>query len=309
MNGFPDDFGDLGDILSRVMGRFPSSFTITDKNGIIRYVNPQFEMSTGFTKEEVVGQDHNILNSGTNKEGTYEDLWNTILRGESWHGELCNKKKDGSLIWEEITISSICGDDGQITHFVEFKIDTTERRRHEETLRESEKRYRELSITDDLTQLYNTRYFYDQLGAEVNRVNRYPQSLSILLLDIDNFKVFNDTYGHVDGNQVLARLGRIIKKCLREVDSGYRYGGEEFTVLLPVTTLRGGITLAEKIRKEFKSEVFTTSTGKKVSVTISVGVAEYSLGEDLDTFVRRADKYMYDAKHSGKDRVLPDVSQ
>jgi diguanylate cyclase (GGDEF)-like protein len=115
-------------------------------------------------------------------------------------------------------------------------VDITDRKRAEEALRDSEQRYRELSIVDGLTQLYNSRHFYVQLKSETERSNRYGQPLTLLLLDLDNFKAFNDAYGHVEGDQVLSRLGQVVKRCLRETDSAYRYGGEEFTILLPMTT-------------------------------------------------------------------------
>jgi diguanylate cyclase (GGDEF)-like protein len=107
-------------------------------------------------------------------------------------------------------------------------------------LRESERRYQELSIVDDLTQLYNSRHFYAQLEKEIERSNRYEQPLTLLLLDLDKFKDFNDTYGHVEGDEVLLRLATVIKRCLRETDSAYRYGGEEFTIILPMTSSEEG---------------------------------------------------------------------
>ena len=106
--------------------------------------------------------------------------------------------------------------------------DITERKKAEDILRESEKRYLELSIIDNLTQLYNSRHFYFQLDKEIVRSKRYEQPLTLIMLDLDNFKAFNDTYGHVEGDTVLSRLGQTLKRCLRDADSAYRYGGEEF---------------------------------------------------------------------------------
>ncbi len=173
----------------------------------------------------------------------------------------------------------------------------------EETLRESERRYRELSIIDDLTQLYNSRYFYHQLRTEIDRVNRYGQPLTLLLLDLDNFKAFNDVYGHVEGDQVLFRLGQVVKRWLRQTDSAYRYGGEEFTILLPMTTSEDGAVTAERIRTEFKKEIFIPVSGKEVHMTLSIGLAEYKAQEDMKAFVHRVDRLMYQGKNNGKDRV------
>ena len=179
----------------------------------------------------------------------------------------------------------------------------SERSRIEEALRDSERRYRELSIVDDLTQLYNSRYFYQQLKMEIDRVDRYGQSLTLLLLDLDDFKRFNDAYGHIEGDQVLLRLGQVVKRCLRQTDSAYRYGGEEFTILLPMTTSAAGAVTAERIRTEFKKEHFSPAPGQDVHVTVSIGVAQCRAKEEMKTFVHRVDQLMYQGKRNGKDRV------
>jgi diguanylate cyclase (GGDEF)-like protein/PAS domain S-box-containing protein len=181
--------------------------------------------------------------------------------------------------------------------------DITERKRAEEALRESEERYRELSIVDDLTQLYNFRHFYFQLKVELDRSNRYKQPLTLLLLDLDNFKAFNDAYGHVEGDKVLWRLGQVVKRWLRQTDSAYRYGGEEFTILLPMTTSADGAVTAERIRTEFKKENFLPAPGQDVQVTVSIGLAQYKPQEEMKAFVHRVDQLMYQAKKNGKDRV------
>jgi diguanylate cyclase (GGDEF)-like protein len=181
--------------------------------------------------------------------------------------------------------------------------ESTDRKRAEEALRESEKRYRELSIVDDLTQLYNCRHFYLQLKIELDRSNRYEQPLTLLLLDLDDFKAFNDTYGHVEGDQVLRRLGQVVKKCLRETHFAFRYGGEEFTILLPMTTGRDAAVTAERIRAELKEEIFSPAPGQDVYMTVSIGLGQYKPPEDMKAFVHRVDQLMYQAKKNGKDRV------
>jgi len=172
-----------------------------------------------------------------------------------------------------------------------------------EELRESEAKYRELSITDGLTQFYNSRHFYFQLAREIDRSNRYEQPLTLCLLDLDNFKTFNDAYGHVKGDEVLMRLGQVVKRCLRQTDSAYRYGGEEFTLLLPMTACSAGVVTAERIRTTFKQELFSPAPGEDVHVTVSIGLAQYKPQESMKVFVHRVDQYMYQAKKDGKDRV------
>jgi diguanylate cyclase (GGDEF)-like protein/PAS domain S-box-containing protein len=192
--------------------------------------------------------------------------------------------------------------DGSIT-WHGFITDITERKQVEQALQESEDRYRELSIIDNLTQLYNSRYFYHQLKMEIDRVERYGQPLTLLLLDLDDFKQFNDTYGHIEGDQVLSRFGQVVKRCLRQTDSAYRYGGEEFTILLPMTTSGDGAVTAERIRAELKEEIFFPVSGKDVYITVSIGLAQYKSQEDMKAFVNRVDQLMYQAKKNGKDRV------
>ena len=181
--------------------------------------------------------------------------------------------------------------------------DKTEHKQKDEALRESERRFRELSIIDDLTQLYNSRHFYHQLKREIDRTDRYGQPLTLMLLDIDDFKRFNDTYGHIEGDQVLLRLGQVVKRCLRQTDTAFRYGGEEFTILLPMTPGKAGTVNAERIRTEFKKETFSPTPGQDVHVTVSIGLAQYNPQEEMKAFVHRVDRLMYQAKGNGKNRV------
>jgi len=160
-----------------------------------------------------------------------------------------------------------------------------------------------LAITDGLTRLYNLRHFYKQLELEIDRCNRYGHSLALLLLDIDHFKKCNDTYGHLEGDKVLVRLGQIIKVCLRTMDSAYRYGGEEFTIILPETNGKEANNVAERINASVESERFSTEAGEDFSITISTGVTEYFKEEQLSTFIHRADQAMYKSKAKGRNRI------
>lgn len=162
---------------------------------------------------------------------------------------------------------------------------------------------KKLSITDGLTKLYNSRYFYAQVKSEIGRSNRYGHPLSLLLLDIDRFKEYNDTYGHLEGDKVLVKLGQTVKACLRKMDSAYRYGGEEFTVILPETVGEEAATVANRIRTAVEEDCFYPTAGEPVSITISVGVTEYTPEEDISTLIQRADQAMYQSKQSGRNKV------
>lgn len=165
------------------------------------------------------------------------------------------------------------------------------------------KRLQDLAITDGLTNLYNSRYFYKQLDSEVNRSKRYNHPLSLLFMDIDHFKHYNDNYGHLEGDKVLAGVGKVIKSCLRKMDTAYRYGGEEFTVILPETSRGEVMTVAKRIKDVMENKKFSPQSGKSVSITISIGATEYCRDERISEFVQRADKAMYLSKQRGRNQI------
>ena len=168
------------------------------------------------------------------------------------------------------------------------------------TLMEKEKleeEVRRLSITDDLTSLYNHRHFFKTLEAELTRLKRQKTSLSLLMFDLDNFKRYNDSYGHLEGDKVLKSIGEIVKQSIRHnVDSGYRYGGDEFAVLLIGAPMDQALTIAERIRSSIEQTGFQ-------NITVSIGLSEYRKHFDLEGFVKSADDALYIAKQSGGNRV------
>ena len=177
-----------------------------------------------------------------------------------------------------------------------------ERELTKERIRMMEK-LQKLAVTDGLTKLYNSRSFYSQLEMEVDRFNRYKHPLALLLLDLDHFKDYNDNYGHLEGDKVLVHFSRIIKSCLRANDTAYRYGGEEFTVILPETGGEEAGPVAQRIRAALEAERFSPVNGKEVKITISIGVTEYQPQEELSTFIQRADRAMYRSKQKGRNMV------
>jgi len=172
------------------------------------------------------------------------------------------------------------------------------------TLREKEKleeEVRRLSITDDLTGLYNHRHFFKTLEAELIRLKRQKTSLSLVMFDLDHFKSYNDLYGHLEGDKVLKNVGEIVKHSIRHnVDSGYRYGGDEFTALLIGASMDQAMTIAERIRSSIEQTEFQ-------NITVSIGLSEYRDTFDLEGFVKSADDAMYTAKHAGGNRVLRNI--
>ncbi|MEW6595195.1 MAG: diguanylate cyclase [Thermodesulfobacteriota bacterium] len=211
---------------------------------------------------------------------------------------------DGSTVHYHIISTPFRGPAGDFIGIVEHITDITARVKAEKALQESEQRYKELSIVDELTRLFNKRHFNHHLELETERAKRYHLPLSLLLMDIDNFKHHNDTYGHADGDRVLARLGRIVAESIRLNDLGCRYGGEEFTVILPNTSGKDALVVAERIRARFAEEVFLPVPDQVVHKTVSVGIAEYRPDEKKEELLERADQNMYAAKQGGKNRVV-----
>jgi diguanylate cyclase (GGDEF)-like protein len=172
------------------------------------------------------------------------------------------------------------------------------------TLKEKEKleeEVRRLSITDDLTGLYNHRHFFKTLGAELIRLTRQKTSLSLAMFDLDHFKNYNDLYGHLEGDKVLKSVGEIIRHSIRHnVDSGYRYGGDEFAVLLIGASMDQALTIAERIRSSIEQTEFQ-------GITVSIGLSEYRDTFDLEGFVKSADDAMYVAKHAGGNRIHTNI--
>jgi diguanylate cyclase (GGDEF)-like protein len=172
------------------------------------------------------------------------------------------------------------------------------------SLLETNKELRRLSITDDLTGLHNRKHIMDQFGNEIARAQRYDQSLAILMIDIDYFKRINDTYGHQAGDVVMCRLAESLLGSVRECDHVGRYGGEEFLIILPNSNVQSGLALAERIRQNVsRLQIKDGSTGT-ISVAVSIGVAGLpDDGTDVESLLRSADKALYHAKNSGRNRV------
>jgi diguanylate cyclase (GGDEF)-like protein len=161
-----------------------------------------------------------------------------------------------------------------------------------------------LAHTDDLTGLYNKRRLFEQLNAEIARAKRYGEIMSCLMIDIDHFKLINDSFGHQAGDEVLRQVGTLLRRSLRVTDFIARYGGEEFTALLPRTDAAGAYRAAENLRKKFGATPFHIPSSSDISLTISIGIASCTKFDRLDSeqVILRADTALYDAKRSGRNR-------
>jgi len=161
-----------------------------------------------------------------------------------------------------------------------------------------------LTIEDSLTGLYNSRHFFDQLDKEIKRSDRYLHPISLIFIDIDNFKEINDTHGHMIGDNMLAVIAKRIKACLRSNDSAFRFAGDEFTIILPETTASEAKFVADRILSKFSDESFVINEKEVLDITPSIGIAEYQRNEGHQQFVHRADVTMYEAKQGGGNRVI-----
>lgn len=166
------------------------------------------------------------------------------------------------------------------------------------------KKLEKLAITDALTKLYNSRHFFSQIKTEIERHKRYSRVLSLLILDIDFFKKYNDAWGHLEGDKVLMTIGKNINSCLRSVDTAYRYGGEEFAILLPETRLRKASLVGKRVKNCISSQTFEPEPGITKSITISIGATELAEEDGFKSFISRADKALYQAKVAGRDKLI-----
>ncbi len=272
-----------------------NAVVITDRDGRVEWVNAAFTDLTGFRLEDVDGQTPRVLKSGIQSDFYYEKMWETILGGHVWRGELYNRRKDGTVYVEEQTITPVTGVDGTIRHFVAVKQDVTQRKRTEE-------RIRYLALHDSLTDLGNRRSVEESLERVVARARRGTPG-TLLLLDLDHFKVVNDTLGHAAGDSVLIELARLLGTLRRPGDEIARLGGDEFVLVLEGIPAEAGRMVAERLRRAVHEHRFEVG-GRRFDLGVSIGVVPIDGRLNAAALLALADSALYSAKERGRNRVV-----
>ena len=290
--------------LDQILKTAASGILVIDKKSNVLRYNEAFLHTLQMAKHEIKGK--KCYETFTTELCHSPDCpLAQILRGRMRvELEVEKKLKDGSRAFYMITSTPLRDPDASLIAVVSSIADITLRVEAERALQNSEERFRELSTVDDLTNLYNKRHLNDLLKSEIDRTVRYQHPLSLMLMDIDDFKHYNDTFGHTQGDQVLAGIGKIISDNIRKSDSGFRYGGEEFVVIMPETPGEAAVKVAERIRRKFASTTFRPARDERIQKTISIGLTQYLPPENDKDLIARADQNMYQAKKSGKNRVI-----
>lgn len=267
---------------------------ITDQANKIVSVNSAFTDVTGYKAKEVMGKNPNFLQSGRHDSQYYQKLWSDLNAKGYWQGEIWNRRKNGEIYPEWISISLVYDDDGEVSHFIAIFSDISE-------LKTTEAHIEFLANYDPLTQLPNRRLYVDRLDQAIKTASREKTQLAVLFFDLDHFKTINDSLGHSIGDQMLIEVGTRISQCMREIDSVSRLSGDEFAALITdVNDVNDVITVVTKIiegiRKAFKINEY------ELHVTISIGISVYpDDGKSYEILLKNADTAMYCAKNSGRD--------
>lgn len=266
---------------------------ITDVDGAIVWANPAFTRMTGWPLEEARGQNPRFLKSGVQREAFYRQMWETITAGNVWRGELYNRRRDGSLYVEEMTVTPFRGDGEAITHFVAVKQDVTPRKRQEEVIQN-------LATRDMLTGLPNQAVLREELDGLVTAADG-AEAASLILLDVDRFALLNGALGHPAGDRLLGELAQRLASILRDDARLFRFGGDEFAVLLPGAPLASAETVAEELRASVDGMRFA-SEEVVFDVTASLGVVPVDPARSASATLALADAALHLAKEEGRNR-------
>lgn len=278
--------------LSSAMEKVADSIFITDCNGVIEYINPAFEIITGYCKEEALGQTPRIIKSGKHDEQFYLQIWETLSQGEVYRNVFINRRKDGQLYHEAVTITPLTDEHGKITHYISSGKDITENIQTQERLHH-------LAHHDALTGLPNRVLFVERLKHALQRAERRKRSVAVLFLDMDRFKIVNDTLGHEAGDRLLQAMAARLHACVREGDTVARFGGDEFAGFLSDVASPEDVAIVVGKFLDALAPPFLID-GHELFISGSIGISLYPEdGTDTQTLMKNADSAMYRAKQMG----------
>lgn len=281
-------------LLAKIFNESGEAIVITDSENRIMETNKAFAQFTGYSREEALGKNPRVLKSGIEDKKFYENMWRSILETNYWQGEIWDKRKDGSLYPKWLTITAIRGEDNVITNYFATFSDITQRK-------EAEKRIEQLAHTDTLTSLPNRHTLVERLTQALEQARRGGHLLAVLFVDLDRFKMINDTLGHHVGDLLLMEVASRLKGSLRAEDVVARFGGDEFVVVQP--TIRSQVEpahLAEKILKTVAAPYFLDNNTVYTSPSIGISVFPND-GTTVAELFKNADAAMYHAKAAGRN--------
>jgi len=275
--------------------------TITDANAIVLKVNHAFTEITGFSEEESVGQHMSFLKSGRQSNAFYQTMWKQLIKTGKFEGEMWNRKKNGEFFPEWITITAVKDDHAVVTHYVGVFSDITAKKASEDEIRS-------LAFYDPLTKLPNRRLLVDRIQQEILEAKRNQYYGAVIFLDLDRFKILNDSLGHHVGDELLIQVANRLKSVLREGDTASRLGGDEFVVLLPFqeqtanSAADKALNVAEKIRV-LLNEAYPLQNSEH-TFSSSLGIAIFPADSDnAANILQQADTAMYLSKERGKNCI------
>jgi len=274
---------------------------ITDANSVILRVNRAFTETTGYTAEEAVGQTPRLLSSGRHDTAFYAEMWESIKRTGGWQGEIWDRRKNGEVYPEWLTITAVKSDDGSVTHYVGTHTDITARKVAEDEIKH-------LAFYDSLTQLPNRRLLLDRLQQALASSARSGSNGALLFIDLDNFKTLNDTLGHEKGDLLLQQVAQRLATCVREGDTVARFGGDEFVVMLedlsenPEEAATQTETVGEKILATLNQPYLLA--GYENRSTPSIGLTLFNGHRNsIEELLKQADLAMYQSKTAGRNTL------
>lgn len=268
---------------------------ITDAKNRIIAVNQAFTRQTGYTQEDVLKKNPSILSSGRHNPDFYAQLWDTLLTTGHWEGEIWDRRKDGSVYPKWLNINAVLENNATApSHFIAIFTDITERKRAEEHIQH-------IAFHDALTGLPNRLLFYDRLQQAILEAHRGASLIALLFIDLDRFKLINDTLGHQIGDLLLQEVASRLRECVRETDTVARLGGDEFVIVLPnIQNPDDASIVASKILHFLHRPI--DLNGNRLFATPSIGIALFPEdGENVEVLMQSADTAMYHAKESGRN--------